>query len=574
MPEIDLENRFRRNDSLIRTKLMHFLPAMIVTNISTFILLAIDGLIVGNFVNTDALAAVSIFSPASVAVNVPAVLLASGAASSISTCMGKNDLEKLHYLKKAVLSLLVITSVLISIIQIPLIYGIIRSYNLSPEITRISWQYATGIMIATPFGLIATVGIYLLQILGKTKPLMWIATIEGITKVVLDLLFVCVFDMGVMGAGMATACANLFKCFFVLIYLTRKTDMFKTGGVKLKASAMGEVISAGLPEASNSVGSAVRNYFLTMIIVAAFGSAGGVIGGVVNFCYSICNIFFGGIQSSMRPLCGLLCGSDDRKGLHMLLNRCIQIMIVMIGVLIAMILLFPGLFFSLHAVKDIPAGGIMSLRFSSIQYICKGINILFRLYFSNRKDSRFASGIILAGSATLPFFAWILMLLFPAPYLWLCYMINESWMLAANVIRYRKWVKKDALEASPSDRRIYLTVDPDSAIEASRLIRNYGSDQGFPLRMVYRIGLSMEEMVAYAVSSQKNRKIRIQIEVLFSHNESRFTILDNGACIALNEDTESVQLRADNYSIVKKIADTVNYQYILDMNYSVLTFHG
>ena len=195
---------------------MQFLPAMIVTNISTFILLAIDGLIVGNFVNTDALAAVSIFSPASVAVNVPAVLLASGAASSISTCMGKNDLEKLHYLKKAVLSLLLITSVLISIIQIPLIYGIIRSYNLSPEITRISWQYATGIMIATPFGLIATVGIYLLQILGKTKPLMWIATIEGITKVVLDLLFVCVFDMGVMGAGMATACANLFKCFFVV----------------------------------------------------------------------------------------------------------------------------------------------------------------------------------------------------------------------------------------------------------------------------------------------------------------------------------------------------------------------
>ena len=574
MPEADLENRFRRNDSLIRTKLMQFLPAMIITNISTFILLAVDGLIVGNFVNSDALAAVSIFSPATTAVNVPAYLLASGAASAISTCMGKNDTEKLHYLKKAVLSLLVIASVLISILQIPLIYGIIKSYNLSPQITQISWQYAFGIMIATPLGLISLVGIYLLQILGKTKPLMWVATIEGITKVALDLLFVCVFDMGVKGAGMATACANLFKCAFVLIYLIRKTDMFKTGGVKLKASAVGEVLSAGLPEASNAVGSAVRNYFLTRIIVAAFGSVGGVIGGVVTFCYGICNVFIGGIHSSMRPLCGLLCGSDDRKGLHMLLNRCIQVTIVIIGVLIVMIVTFPGLFFKLHGVQDIPAGGILSLQFSAIQYICKGINTLFRLYFSNRKDSRFASGLILTGSATLPLFAWILTLLFPAPFLWLCYMINESWMLAANALRYRKWVKKDAKEASPSDKRIYLTVEPDSAIEASRLIRKFGSDHEFPLRMVYRIGLCMEEMVAYAVNSQKNKKLRIQVEVLFSHNESRFTILDNGDCIALNEDTESVQLRADNYSVVKKIADTVNYQYILDMNYSMFTFHG
>ena len=574
MSEVDLENRFRRNDSLIRNKLLQFLPAMVATNLSSFILLSVDGLIVGNFVNTEALAAISIFYPATAAVGVPAVLLASGAASSISTCMGKNDVERLHVLKKAVLSLLVIASILTSIIQIPIIYGIIRSYNLSPQLAQTAWQYGIGIMIATPLGLIATVGIYLLQILGKTKPLMWLATIEGITNVVLDLIFVCVFNMGVLGASMATACANLFKCVFTLFYLIKKTDMYKTGGAKLQVSAIGEVLSAGLPEASNSVGQAIRNYFLTMVIVAVFGEAGGVIAGVSNFCYGICNIFIGGIQSSMRPICGLLCGADDRKALHMLLNRCIQIVIVIVGVLIVIMEVFPGLFFTLHGVKSIPVGGLLSLRLASIQYVCKGLNTLFRLYFSNRKDSRFASALILTGSAALPIYAWILAQLFPAPFLWLCYMINESWMLGANVIRYRKWLHNDSREADPSDRRIYLTVEPDSAIEASRMIRNYGSEHGFSLRMVYRIGLCMEEMVAYAVKSQKNRKIRIQVEVLFTHKESRFTILDNGSCIALNEDSDSVELRANNYEIVKKIADTVNYQYILNMNYSVLTFRG
>ncbi len=163
-------------------------------------------------------------------------------------------------------------------------------------------------------------------------------------------------------------------------------------------------------------------------------------------------------------------------------------------------------------------------------------------------------------------------MLFPAPYLWLCYMINESLMMTANLLRYRMWLKRDREEASPTDRRLYLTVEPDSAPEASRAIRKYGSEHGFSLRIVYRIGLCMEEMVAYAVASQKSKRIRIQVEVLFSHNGSRFTILDGGVCIALDEDTESVQLRADNYRVVRKIADSVNYQYILDMNYSVLTF--
>ncbi len=357
MPESDWETRFRRNDSLIRKKLMQFLPAMIVTNLSSFILLSVDGLIVGNLVNTDALAAVSIFYPATAAINVPAVLLASGTASAISTCMGENDIEKLHHLKKAVLSLLAVLTVVSGIVQIPIIYSIIMSYHLSAQMNQTCWQYAIGIMIAAPLGLIATVCGYQLQILGKTKPLMWIAAIEGMINIVLDLLFVGAFHMGVMGAGLATACANLVKLLFALIYLVRNTDMLKTGGVKLRKWAVSEVLSAGLPEASNSIGQAIRNYLFTMVIVAAFGEAGGVISGVSNFCFNICFIFMGGIQSAMRPICGLLCGADDRKGLAMLLNRCIQLMVVMIGFLIIIIELFPALFFTLHGVTSIPEGG-------------------------------------------------------------------------------------------------------------------------------------------------------------------------------------------------------------------------
>lgn len=41
-----------------------------------------------------------------------------------------------------------------SVIQIPLVAGIIASYGFDDNMAQLTWQYAIGIMIATPFGLV------------------------------------------------------------------------------------------------------------------------------------------------------------------------------------------------------------------------------------------------------------------------------------------------------------------------------------------------------------------------------------------------------------------------------------
>lgn len=51
-----------------------------------------------------------------------------------------------------------------------------------------------------------------------------------------------------------------------------------------------------------------------------------------------------------------------------------------------------------------------------------------------------------------------------------------------------------------------------------------------------------------------------------------FEMLDNGKCIALDRDSEIQELITDNYGLVKKLAKSVEYQYLLNMNYTVFTF--
>ena len=68
------------------------------------------------------------------------------------------------------------------------------------------------------------------------------------------------------------------------------------------------------------------------------------------------------------------------------------------------------------------------------------------------------------------------------------------------------------------------------------------------------------------------RDIEVYIIIRLTKDEGRFVMLDTGRCIALNEDKETKKLVTENYEFIKKLAISVEYQYILDMNYSVITF--
>ena len=68
------------------------------------------------------------------------------------------------------------------------------------------------------------------------------------------------------------------------------------------------------------------------------------------------------------------------------------------------------------------------------------------------------------------------------------------------------------------------------------------------------------------------QKMEVYIIIRLAMDEGRFIMMDTGRRLALDEDRESRELVTENYNLIKKLAKTVEYQYVLDMNYSVLTF--
>ena len=589
--------KYRRMGDLSMRKLKEYIPAMLMTNLSTLLLVTVDGVVAGNLVGEDALASINIFAPVSILVGSLSVLTSTGISVSISTAMGKNDPEELDRVKGISLRVLILVAAAAAFIQIPLVWMILRSYGLSPEMFAMTMQYAAGIMLCTPLGIISSTGTYQLQIAGKMKVLMRLTVMEGIANLLFDLFFMGVLDIGVGGAGFGTACANLLRCTVTVFYISRYTDMYRSNTKKITVSDALEVLGVGVPDASYRLIQALQSYLVMKIILAALGTRGAVIKGVCSLCYSLTNVLTSGVSGSMRPLMGLYTGADDKEGVSILMKQGVRLDVIAGGLATLVIELHPEWIYHINGVHDIPEGGMLAVRLFSLVLVVGAINTILRMYLTNRKDSAFATMTTVVCNATLPAFAFLLWKSLPAPYVFLAYLLTDLTVFAVSYARYRKWMRDDReeLEKNGEDIVLNMTVGHDDAVEASRQIRKFADEHGINEKISYRVALCMEEMVAYVKEAEttglKERfgargdsaagrtddrhdsGLNVDVVVRFKgKDEAVFVTMDSGRCIALDKDEEAEKLITDNYGLLRKLAKSVEYQYILDLNYTRFTF--
>ena len=256
---------------------------------------------------------------------------------------------------------------------------------------------------------------------------------------------------------------------------------------------------------------------------------------------------------------------------------------------------------------------------------------MFQQYFINRHKLRFSTLLVVMNGVSLVVIGFIFAYILPPPCVWLAYLVTSLMNLGIDLWRYRSLGDGD--DEQGDGELLYLSVKPEDAVEVSRLLRGYANEHGYPPRIVNRLGLCMEEMISYAVNASKNVEIRkllrqkvppeLLVELLpdelfdklmevlrrpqvdglippfsgdvlkklpkdlqellqqdvvayivirISMDEGRFVMMDTGRRIALNEDHESKELVLENYDLIKKLSKSVEYQYVLDMNYTVISF--
>lgn len=223
-----MRKRDLTNGSEWRAILLFALPIML-SSLLQQLYSTVDGIIVGNFVNSTALAAMgSCMTYTSMFVFL-AMGVANGSGVVVSQLFGARRYGEMRRTASTILVMLIVTgiffTVLCTVTARPASRYILKieDEQILAYCTSYIAIYSTGLIFQFVYNAVAGI----LRAVGDSAAVLYFLLVATVANVLLDLLFVAVFDWGVGGAAFATVIAQVACMAVSLRYMFKKYPEFR-----------------------------------------------------------------------------------------------------------------------------------------------------------------------------------------------------------------------------------------------------------------------------------------------------------------------------------------------------------
>ena len=267
------EEKMSLTEGVVWKKLIRFAIPIFLGNLFQQMYNAVDSLVVGNFCGNEALAAVS--SSMSMQQLFIGFFQGTfiGASVLISRSFGAKDKEKMDESIHTTVVFALVLGVILTIIGVSFTPTILRWMDTPENVLSNSVIYfriyCMGLLGMVLYN--TTNGIF--NALGDSKHPLYYLMISSATNVVLDLIFVGVFDMGVAGAALATTIGQFLSAVLGLIHLMsgRFIVQIQISKLRVNPAILRQIITLGLPSGvQNSVNSMAN--LVVQANINAFGA--------------------------------------------------------------------------------------------------------------------------------------------------------------------------------------------------------------------------------------------------------------------------------------------------------------
>ncbi len=238
-------------EGVIWKELLFFSIPLLIGNLFQQLYNTVDSIVVGNFIGDNALAAVN-SSGAIINLLVSFFMgLSLGAGVVISNYFGaknKEGVEKAIHTSMALTLASGVVSTLLGVFATPYI---LKMVNVDPEVMGNSVLYLR-LYFAGIIGLIVyNMGSGMLRAVGDSKSPLYFLIVSSITNIVLDILFVTVFQMGIAGVAIATCIAQFVSAILTVYKLCNTDQIYKLylRKIRFHKEVFKKMIRIGLPSA-------------------------------------------------------------------------------------------------------------------------------------------------------------------------------------------------------------------------------------------------------------------------------------------------------------------------------------
>ena len=242
-------NQVIMTEGVIWKQLLAFSLPLLVGNLFQQLYNTVDSVVVGNFIGSDALAAVGSSNSLINLIIGMFMGIGTGAGVIISQYYGAEEKQKLHWAVHTTLALSIIGGLLLIALGVLLSPLILALMGTPESVMPGAVAYLRIFFCGSLFNLVYNMGSGVLRAVGDSKRPLIFLCISSVVNIVLDLLFVVVFHMGTAGVGYATVAAQGVSALLTVRALVRTDDSYRLelSKIKIDRRMMARVLKIGIP---------------------------------------------------------------------------------------------------------------------------------------------------------------------------------------------------------------------------------------------------------------------------------------------------------------------------------------
>jgi len=576
---------YGRNYDLINRKFREFFLPTLLMSMSTNISMVVDSLIVSFLIGAINISAIQVVAPVLTFINLLYWMVGFGGSLISSTAKSDHDDEKGNIYFTIAFICLIVLGVLFALACLLnmdfLINVLCRSENIIPLVK----DYFTAYIIGIPFIFIIMGLSYFVRVDGKPNMAFQALLLANIVNLILDFVYIGVFNMGIFGAGLATSTGFIVGTLFLMRYFfmvdrTMKFVRLARYKVSTTFNYLKDIVVLGFSSSSSQLFLTINLLVFNNVIGALMGSSGFAAFGICRNLLFILFIFLIGTSQSMSPIVSIYYNEEDYNTVTHLMKQSFKIVIASSLVMSIIFVAYPQLAVMMYSVKQgVDVELVLSaVRLYALSYVGNAITFLMMFYMQSIKRKSFALLISALEGLIMPIaLIYPLINLFGPGSIWLCFVLAEIITIICILITVKFINKKSKGEykgllllkdnSLKNQYEFSLNANIDDVVTFVRdMSKTF--DGILDEKSITLLSLAVEDMLSYIIQNNDDLKT-IDFIINITDENVVLSIKDEGK--DFNPTVVDDEDEFSNIAVLNKIAERIDYARVIGLNSTVIT---
>lgn len=356
----------------------------------------VDGIFLGNFVGTNAMASVNIAAPFMQLMIGMNLIIGIGGASYIGRSLGEGQLKRAQDIFKSACLFMIGLSIVILVLGFTFSHQLASFLGANDVLLADTAMYIKMLALFAPFiGLSFILGIYV-RCIGKPNMYLVSSIVSLVANIILNYVLIKQFKLGIVGAPIATGLSFATSFIIVAIPFMSKTTVLNFFTGKFNWKLTGQLLYNGSSEGVSSLAAAISTFVFNMAFMQIAGEVGVSAFTAIGYISLFASLIVCGVSAGIGPVISYNYGAKLHDRVKQMMSLSCKMAITMGTALVILIFLF-GKYLIMLFVSDNQAVLELALQGSKIYaftFFFNGLNILFSGYFTSIGDA--LSSIIVA----------------------------------------------------------------------------------------------------------------------------------------------------------------------------------